>query len=66
MKITIPKGHKGFKRDFVFDYQSKDLIVVTGLNGSGKTTVLSYIYRDLNAKNPGSVFFKTTNLNSYN
>lgn len=67
IKTTIPAKYKGFfKKELIFDPEDRKLVVVTGLNGSGKTTILSHLYREKREKEPSSVFFKTTNPNSRN
>lgn len=63
--ITIPNGRARFKKDMEFDFSDKKLVVITGINGCGKTTLLKQLHQEQKAINPNSVFFKTGNQNSY-
>ena len=59
-RIKIHKGYKGIKNDLVFEIKNKKLMVFTGENGSGKTTILKKIYSDIKEKDINSIFFKTS------
>ena len=61
---TIPKGRARFKNDLEFDFSNKNLVVITGINGCGKTTLLRQLYQEQKKINPNSVFFKTGNQNA--
>ena len=63
--ITIPSGRKGFNKGMEFDFSDKKLVVITGINGCGKTTLLSQLHREQQKINSNSVFFKTSNQNIY-
>lgn len=56
LTFVIPKWYKGIISDITLKLNSK-LGVITGLNWSGKTTLLKYIYEQY--KNKQDVFFKT-------
>ena len=56
MHYTVPSGYKGLRSKLEFKTNSK-LAVITGLNGSGKTTFLTYIFEKYSKSE--NIFFKT-------
>ncbi|MXV38949.1 AAA family ATPase [Flavobacteriaceae bacterium Ap0902] len=63
-KYTIPKGYKGISNTIVLEFNTQ-LAVITGLNGSGKSTMLKYLYE--NYPDRSKCFIKTPqNTSLYN
>ena len=44
-KYIIPKGYKGISNEIILQFNT-NLAVITGLNGSGKSTILKYLYEN--------------------
>jgi len=44
-KYIIPKGYKGINKEIILEFNT-NLAVITGLNGSGKSTILKYLYEN--------------------
>lgn len=44
-RYTIPKGYKGISDEIILEFNT-NLAVITGLNGSGKSTILKYLYEN--------------------
>ena len=44
-KYIIPKGYKGINNEIILEFNT-NLAVITGLNGSGKSTILKYLYEN--------------------
>ncbi|WP_417620063.1 AAA family ATPase [Oceanihabitans sediminis] len=44
-KYSIPKGYKGITNNINLEFNT-NLAVITGLNGSGKSTMLKYLYEN--------------------
>ncbi len=59
-KYSVPKGYKGITNDIVLEFNT-NLAVITGLNGSGKSTILKYLYE--NYPDRSKCFIKTLHTN---
>ena len=55
-KYSVPKGYKGIANDINLQFNT-NLAVITGLNGSGKSTILKYLYE--NYPDRSKCFIKT-------
>ena len=44
-KYIIPKGYKGINNEIILEFNT-NLAVITGLNGSRKSTILKYLYEN--------------------
>lgn len=55
-KYKIPQGYKGISNEIILEFNTK-LAVITGLNGSGKSTMLKYLYE--NYPDRSKCFIKT-------
>ncbi|OWK98083.1 hypothetical protein AP75_07825 [Kaistella haifensis DSM 19056] len=55
-KYTVPKGYKGIANDIILEFNT-NLAVITGLNGSGKSTILKCLYE--NYPDRSKCFIKT-------
>lgn len=55
-KYSVPKGYKGIVNDINLQFNT-NLAVITGLNGSGKSTILKYLYE--NYPDRSKCFIKT-------
>lgn len=44
-RYIIPKGYKGISDEIILEFNT-NLAVITGLNGSGKSTILKYLYEN--------------------
>lgn len=59
-KYSVPKGYKGITNDIILELNT-NLAVITGLNGSGKSTILKFLYE--NYPDRSKCFIKTINTN---
>ncbi|MEC5174264.1 AAA family ATPase [Chryseobacterium nepalense] len=59
-KYSVPKGYKGITNDIILEFNT-NLAVITGLNGSGKSTILKYLYE--NYPDRSKCFIKTLQSN---
>lgn len=59
-KYSVPKGYKGIANDINLEFNT-NLAVITGLNGSGKSTILKYLYE--NYPDRSKCFIKTIQSN---
>jgi len=62
--MKTPKNYKCFIQELdISEMLKNNFIVITGLNGSGKTILLKHIYNTYKQQNDKYIYFKTTNIN---
>ncbi|MBF0597336.1 AAA family ATPase [Faecalibacter rhinopitheci] len=59
-RYSVPKGYKGIANNINLEFNT-NLAVITGLNGSGKSTILKYLYE--NYPDRSKCFIKTLQSN---
>lgn len=61
-RYSVPKGYKGIANNINLEFNT-NLAVITGLNGSGKSTILKYLYE--NYSDRSKCFIKTLQNNDF-